>query len=154
MSREFRIIAVVYDRNMDEKTADSIGISLSDTGYDVKLYPLDENVGIEDAYRTWGSIHLVITVNLAGFAYRSSGNNSVYATLDYNSIHYIGRDVDNEADLLTGLVTITMMFLTDSKQRSDRLIMDYRRIHEVSVVSDIGKDIVPIVDNLDWRKEI
>ena len=145
-------IAIVYNSSTDSVTAGIIDKSLCAAGYETLVFPLDDNKTIEDAYKDWGSINLVISINLAGFSYRSSGDNSVYATLDYNSIHYIDRDVEDEGKLLSGLITITMKFLTDSMERSERIEGTYRRIHDVSVISDIEEDIVKVVDGLDWRK--
>lgn len=147
-----RRIAIIYDGNQDGDVAGRIGTELSKAGYETTLYPLDESQTIQSVYAGWGDIHLVITVNLAGFSYRSSGNNAVYSTLDFNSIHYIDRDVEGEEALLSGLITITMLFLTDDEQRKRRLHETYRRIHDVSMVSSIETDIVSIVDGLDWRK--
>ena len=147
-----RKIGVIYQKGKDELIAERMSFSLNDAGYEACCYCLDDDHTIEEAYKEWGNISLVITVNLAGFSYRSSGDNSVYATLDYNSIHYIDRDADDESRLLNGLITITMKFLTDSKERCERMESSYRRLHDISVVTDIGEDIVRIVDELDWRK--
>ena len=149
MSRE---VAIIYEKE-DMTTALGMKDVLCDS-YDVRTYQLDESHSIQEIYVSWGrGPDLVITVNLAGFSYRSSGDNSIYATLDVNTIHYIDRRIENEDRLLYGLLPVTMKFLTNSEDIAIRLKKTYRRMCDVSAVSDIVNDIKGIVDGLDWRRE-
>lgn len=147
-----RNIVIVYN-NEDKQIAKRIESSLRNKEYAVEMTELDDNNTIEMAYSSWKYVHLVITINLAGFSFRNSGNNSVYSTLDMDTIHYIDKIVNDEAKLLDGLITINMRFVTDSKDQSDRLLAEYRRIHDVMTVTNLGEEILRIVDNMDWRKE-
>ena len=150
-----RLIAIVYDNECDAETAEMTEAVLADMGYDVVTYHLDEEKTIESVYAGWSSVpHLIITLNHAGFSYRSSGDNAVYATLDVNTIHYINRDVEGEERLLSGLITITEMFITDSEERKKRIESSYRRIHDVRVSAHFSAEIGEIVDKLDWRQEL
>lgn len=146
-------IAIICTKR-DETMGEVIGAVLAESGYQTENYLLGDDLTIEKVYAGWGDTpNLVITINLAGFSYRSSGNNSVYATLDVNTLHYIDRDVENEQSLLAGLITITMKFITDDPDRCRRIKNTYRRIHDISVVSDLENGITDILDNMDWRKE-
>ena len=146
-----RKVAIIYNADTDSEIAEKIYNSLN--AYDVIRFPLDEEHTIEEAYVSWGDIpNLIITVNLAGFGYRSSGNNNIYATLPVNTLHYIDKDLEDEEKLLQGLIPITMKFVVDDEERGQRLKKAYRRIYDLDIVTDIENQIPELLENMDWRK--
>ncbi len=147
-----RGIAVVYNRVVDSESGNKTVQALNSLDkYEVYDCPLDEGHTIQSYYVGWDEVDLVITINLAGFEWRSSGDNSMYATLAINAFHIINREVDNEARLLSGLIPITMKFITDTKERLDRIRSDYRRIHDGCYMESV-EGIGDLLENLDWRR--
>ena len=148
-----RQVAVICEISETEK-GEAIAQSIRATGgYEVCLCPLDEEKTIQAFYAGWSRVpDMVLTVNLAGFSWRSSGSNSMYATLAVNTLHYIDRDVTGEERLLSGLIPITMTFVTDTKERYERLKNTYRRIHDIHCTDNVTGEIGLIVDKTEWRQ--
>lgn len=148
-----RGIAVVYDASSDSEDGKRIVEKLNNIGrYEVYDCPLNPEHSIQSYYTGWDEVDLVITVNLAGFKWRSSGDNSMYATLAINAFHYIDRDVENESRLLSGLIPITMKFITDTDDRLNRLNSNYRRIYDICTMDDNWDGLDDMLTGLDWRR--
>ncbi|MEE3466910.1 MAG: LicD family protein [Eubacterium sp.] len=155
ISSQQKKIAIVYELDRDGETARTIqnAIAVREM-YDAFLCPLDAYHEIGRYYDAWwkeGMPEMILTINLAGFELRNTGGNSMYSMYNGNCVHYVDRDVENEKELLRGLLPITMRFVTDTKERYERMRNDYRRIHEIDVSGQIAEDIFGIIDCTDWR---
>ncbi|MBR6229559.1 MAG: LicD family protein [Eubacterium sp.] len=149
-----KTIAVVYEAPDDVETAETIINAINDLGdYDVFRCPLDDVHPMKESYdrcKAYGT-QLLITINLAGFDLRNTGGNSSYTMFGCNLFHYIDRDVEDEKERLSGLIPITMKFITDDESRCERLRGSYRRIKDICVSKDISCDMAGLINNLDWR---
>ena len=75
----------------------------------------------------------------------------MYSMYNGNIIHYIDTDVEGEEELLAGMLPITMKFVTDTKERCERLLKTYRRIHDAEDSNCIAEDIGRYLDETEWR---
>ncbi len=147
-------ISIVYNES-DFSTAENIYTTLIELGFlSVTKCPLNLSNSIDQYYNDWfqSMPQLAITINLAGFDWRNSGGNTMYSMLGFNTFHYIDTDLGNESKLLFGLLPITMRFITDTRERCERIDATYDRIHDISFTSDVSKTIPEMLTTLDWRK--
>ena len=75
----------------------------------------------------------------------------MYSMYNGNIIHYIDTDVEEEEKLLAGMLPITMKFVTDSKERGERLLSTFRRIHDLEYTSSVVEDIERYLEETEWR---
>ena len=146
-------VALVYREDSDRELAGSIREAIGGSGrYELIDCPLNDKFSIQNYYSSWRDVpQLVLTINLAGFDWRSTGDNSFYATLSVNTMHYIDRDVGGTDELLSGLIPITMKFVTDDRARMKSLKEVCHRIYDICCVDSVTEEIVTLIDETDWR---
>ncbi|MCH5266664.1 MAG: hypothetical protein J1F02_12250 [Lachnospiraceae bacterium] len=149
-----KTIAIVY--NPKETNSRSLAEKLPcilPEHYQITLCPLENPDSIRSFFSTWQETlpHLILTINLAGFELRTTGNDAAYTKLPVNFIHYISKSPSHYREQLQGLIDFTAKFIVTTPEAKTYLEKNYSNIYDITLTTSLTDSLPPILEQLDWR---
>lgn len=146
-----KTIAIIYQKQTTQY--DNVWLDLLQNEYNVRLFPLDETSDLSTIYNDLKQHmpNLILTINLAGFSLRTTGQDCAYTQFPINTFHYIEGDLPSICKNLYGMTTFTMKFLVTSQDDLDYLHTNFPDLYDVEKIQSLQSDLPSLLRDLDWR---
>jgi hypothetical protein len=146
-------IAIVYYEKVCSVNITRIRSSLEQMNYSVSLCPITEKHTFFSYFSDFQNNlpNLILTIDLAGFELKTTGENVAYNRLPTNIIHYISQMKEDYADELNHLFAISSLFLSVDPNCIRFIQNQCKKIYTSRLISSLEKELPYVLASLDWR---
>lgn len=148
-------IAIVYNdsSSLSDDELQAVCHILKENSYSVTLHKAVANSEIATLYQQWMEEppHLILTIDFAGFQYRTTGRSTAYNQIPTNIIHYLSTLSGHPSSYLCGVFNIATTFLCLRSSDVEQIQAASVYATDVRHITSLPDSLPALLAEMDWR---